>query len=170
MGRNTKVLSDKESIFVDAYVSNGFDRRSALKVSGIKSDNPSAYAASVLKRPLVVAAIAKALDKKRSAFFVQELDILEGLYKEANLDKSKGGTQQGRVAAWTQIGKHLGMFDSKVRDLTAPGAGGRGTTINIMNYNTDGIDKKKPEEKDITVEPETKILENVKIEDYSKDE
>ena len=170
MGRNTKVLSDKEIVFVDAYVSNGFDRKAALRQSGIKSDNVPAYAASVLKRPLIIAAIAKKLEKKRNAFFVQEMDILEGLYKEANLEKSKGGTQQGRIAAWTQIGKHLGMFDSKVKELTAQNSGGKGTTINIMNYNTEGTSEKKSKEKDITSEAqesETEILDNVKLEDYS---
>ena len=155
MARKQKEITEQEKLFAEAYCSNGFKRREAVKAAGYKTDNIQAKGAALLKRPVVIDYISSILEKKKTTFFINEMDILEGLYAEAKLDKDDGGTQQGRIQAWTQIGKHLGMFDSKVKDLQKANSGS-GTTINILNYNVpEGTEK--PKEKDIT--PDVKEIE-----------
>lgn len=129
-------LTDKEDMFLDAYISNGFKRREAIKAAGISCGDPSSYGATILKRPHVVEELTKRLDKRRTKFFVSELDIMEGLYKEATLEKNDGGTQQGRIQAWVHLGKQLGMFNDKVKELEARNKSS-GTTYNIINYNAE---------------------------------
>lgn len=123
-------------MFLDAYISNGFNRREAVKTAGVKCGDPSAYGARILKREHVVTEMTKRLSKKKGKFFVSEQDIMEGLYKEAQLGKDDGGTQQGRVQAWVQLGKQMGMFNDKVRELEARAKGNNGPQIQIINYNT----------------------------------
>lgn len=175
-------LTPQEDIWVDAYCSNGFDRRAACGTAGYKNPrNYSAIGAAILKRPAIINAISERLEKKRATFFVSELDILEGLYKEAILSQDDGGTQQGRIAAWEKLGKYYGMWDNRVKELQKQAQGGGGTTINIMNYNVpkEDIAKYSNEEKDITPsEEEIKALEaelkaadkRIKVTDYTHDE
>lgn len=173
MARKHKEITAQEKLFGDAYCSNGFDRKKAVVDAGFRVDNIPAKAASLLKRPVVVEYISSVLDKKKNTFFINELDILEGLYKEAILTKKDGGTQQGRIQAWIAMGKEFGMFDSKVRELKKP-VEDTGTTINIINYNSSSGGATTTE-KDITpVIDEDKLkeeivvaLDGVKISDYS---
>ena len=139
-------LSEKERLFLDAYTTNGFDRANAVKKAGYSPKGASTTGAEILNRPHVIKALGKELDKRRNKFFVNEQDVLEGLYREASLDKDDGGTQQGRIQAWTSIGRALGMFDQKVKDLEkkASRGGSGGTQIQIINYNQGTSPTEKP--------------------------
>lgn len=125
-------LTDIETVFIEAYLSNGYNRKDAVLKSGLITDSPSAMGSRILARPAVQKEMQKRIEKKRSAFFVQELDVLEGLYREANRE-GKGSTQSGRINAWVAIGKHLGMF---TENKGIPGVAAGGTQINIVNYNS----------------------------------
>lgn len=127
-------VTPQEDLFIEAYLSNGYNRKDAVVKAGYSTDKPSAQGGKLLQRVAVQKEIRKRIDKKRSSFFVQELDVLEGLYREAN-NTGKGSTQTGRISAWVNIGKHLGMFSE---DKQVPGVGGGGAQINIINYNTTG--------------------------------
>lgn len=129
-------LTPIEEMFLEAYVSNGYNRKEAVLSAGVKTDKASAYGTRLLARPAVQKAMRKKLDAKRQIFFVQELDVLEGLYREANFT-GKGSSQSGRISAWVNIGKHLGMFQDNKQ---VPGLTNSGTQINIINYNTTGED------------------------------
>ena len=187
MARRTKDITEQEKLFAEAFVTNGFKRREAVKEAGFKTDNIQAKGAALLSRPVVAEYITKLVEGKRKNFYINELDIIEGLYEEAKLTKAEGGTQQGRIQAWTAIGKHYGMFDSKVKELQSTvdkGANG-GTQINILNYNAPkaeiqaGVDALNPN----TIEAESEklidkqlkkevrvALEGIKIESYAPTE
>ena len=168
------ILTTLEDLFLDAYISNGFNRRKAVKDAGIKCGDPSSYGARMLKKEHVQKELNIRLDKQRNKFFVSEMDIMEGLYKEAKLEKADGGSQQGRIQAWVHLGKQLGMFNDKVKELEAKGKGG--TNIQIINYNAP-ISKEEPQalEGEIVSETELAIehmepqelLEGVKLADYT---
>lgn len=135
-------LTPLEELFLEAYLSNGYNRKEAVISAGAKTDKPQRHGTSLLQRPAIQKEMRKRIEKKRSAFFVQELDVVEGLYREAN-DRTKGSTQQGRISAWVNLGKHLGMFNEAGKQV--PGLAHTGTQINIVNYNTTGKDIKLSE-------------------------
>ena len=144
-------LTPAEELFLEAYLSNGYNRADAVRKAGYTVNNESTYGGKVLARPAVQKELQKRMDKARHSFFVQELDVLEGLYREAN-SHGKGYTQAGRINAWVAIGKHLGMFNEGKAGAHGATAG---TQINIVNYNNDASGKNNT-----TVVPE--VVENLK--------
>ena len=161
-------LSEKEVLFIDHYMTNGFDRKEAVKAAGFKTNTPGRYGANLLQRVAVQEEIDKRNESRASKFAVTELDVLEGLYREATLE-GKGSTQNGRINAWVSIGKHLGMFQEK-KQLAA----NQGNTINIMNYNTGEVKTDKEVEgevlqatKDVS---DADIVEGVKLVSYGDSE
>jgi hypothetical protein len=42
-------------------------------------------------------------------------DVVEGLLREARREDEEGGSSGNRISAWVQIGRHLGMFQDRVK-------------------------------------------------------
>jgi len=164
-------ITPKEDLFLEAYMANGFNRRKAVTDAGIKCGDPSSYGATILNRDHVQNELAKRLQKKKNKFFVNEQDIMEGLYAEAQLQKNEGGSQQGRIQAWVHLGKQLGMFSDRIKELEAKNGG---TQINIINYNApQGANPKKEkiikETKEAIEHIPAKEIEGVVVTNYSKE-
>jgi hypothetical protein len=46
---------------------------------------------------------------------IETADVVEGLLKEAKREDDEGGSSGNRISAWVQIGRHLGMFQDRVK-------------------------------------------------------
>lgn len=122
----------KEAVFIDEYLSNGYDTRKAVIKSKITTSNPARKGNEILNRPIVAKEISKRLEARTKDLFINETVIMNQLWQEATL-KGPGSTQAGRVQALLHLGKHIGMFNTS-KAVGIAGAD-KGTTINIMNYN-----------------------------------
>ena len=140
--RKNNELTEGEVLFIDRFLSNGYDRKEACIAAGFKTDHPAQYGGRVLKRPQVQAAIKKEIEKKRESFFIDEMDVKLALWQEANF-KGKGSTQSGRIQALVALGKTIGMFTKESGNKSD--SDDRSIKINITNYGSQ-------EAKDVTGE------------------
>jgi hypothetical protein len=122
-------LKTGEELFIERYLTNGYNKKDAVEHSGYKTDNPSRYGATILKRPVVQKELKRRIAEKRNEFFIEQHDIQLALWEEANF-KGKGSTQSGRIQALIALGKTIEMFSDKKSD----DKGSKGISISITNY------------------------------------
>ena len=153
-------LTPKQELFCLAYVGPAqFNATKAYKLAEYgdqKHAGKRSY--EIMQKEHVKVRIEELLSEKKRTFFLQEADILEGLYKEA-MGQSGDSTQSGRIAAWAWLGKHLKMFQEKQQ--TAIG----NANFTVINY---GSDEHGPKEKIIEAAAELPEEEIRQIEDYSE--
>lgn len=131
--RINQELTTGEILFIEDYLSNGYNRKAAVKAANFKASNPSRYGTQVLTRPQVQEELKKRIEEKRKEFFLDEMDVKAALWEEANF-RGKGSTQSGRIQAIIALGKTIGMFSA---DKGTQDSGKKGLVFNITNYGTE---------------------------------
>lgn len=129
--RKGNELTPGEDLFIEAYLSNGYDRKAASQKANFKTENHARYGGAVLKRPQVQEELRKRIEKRKQEFFLDDMDIKLALWEEAHF-KGKGSTQSGRISALVALGKAIEMFGTG-KEADSAGAK-KGLTINITNY------------------------------------
>ena len=115
---NSKKLTAKQMRFVDEYLIDGNATRAA-KSAGYSERTAEQTASRLLKIPKVADAIKAGQQEISERCKVTQDDVIEGLLSEAK-QMGEGSSHSARVTAWTQLGKHLGMFKEQV-DVNASG-------------------------------------------------
>ena len=164
--RDLRALTDKESVFVETFSTNGYKRADAIIAAGYSTKDPSSTAYDLLQRPAVQNALAIEKNKNRKFLLLDEMDVIEGLHKEATDSKARPSE---RIQAWVHIGKHYGMFQ------TAPvisDAMKEDKRLRIVSYNDpDFVEAQKAEVieevGEITTEEASAVLKLVEITDYA---
>lgn len=163
----------KQRAFAEAYcneargsVAKAYESVAEMGVAKLKQKetDPEAYKGYtyrqgyiMLNHPMTLKAIGDVKLRKSRSFWLSEEDILSGLYKEAINIEDKS-TQAARIQAWVWLGKHIGMFGeaSKSKALNTAEAANKGSTYNIINYQSTS-----PDESMKVVSEEQKIVDGV---------
>ena len=105
-------MTAKQTLFVQEYLVDLNATQAAIR-AGYKPKNAFQTGAENLKKPKIAELVQEALAERAERTGVTQDMVIEGLLKEAKLydeDASHGA----RVTAWTNLGKHLGMFKDKL--------------------------------------------------------
>jgi hypothetical protein len=153
----TRALTDHELDAVNAYCGKG---SYSVKRTAEMMDTQEREIKHIIARPTVRTEITRRQDAVKRRFRIDEVDILDRLWEEAN-NCEKGSNHNARITALVWIGKHLGMWQEKKQEET------NSYTYNIVNYDS-GI-KQEQLEKIVTPQEETveEKLTNVSLTTYS---
>lgn len=124
-------LTDQQQAFVDAYCLHRNGARAARE-AGYSDHRPDATAYDLLRNPEIAQAVRQRLDAISESLFITESTILADLWtiKERCMQREPVRDREGNeTGAWTfdargalkaleLMGRHLGMFGSKL-DLRA---------------------------------------------------
>jgi len=149
-------------MFVDLHLDLA-DPKSAADCAAIafpELKNPSSKGKALLAKPNVQKAIQ--IRQERNSYEVPytEDDIIKLMMTEATRTE-EGSSHSARVSAIVQLGKHIGMFDSKGKIETSEQRVSSGPTYQIVNYNVP-VGAIQEQAKDITP---TEVLESELIEE-----
>jgi hypothetical protein len=167
MPKELRPLTDKEQAFVEAFSSNGYNRSDAVRKAGYSTKDPATTAYELLQRPVVQNAVAIEKAKKRKFLMLDELDVIEGLHKEATSPKARPSE---RIQAWVHIGKHYGMFQTAPKE---PEDQIEDKRPRIINYNDPAFKEEQMKKEvieevgDITDEEASNVLKLVDITNYA---
>ncbi len=120
-------LTPKQQRFVDEYQIDLNATQAAVR-AGYSEHTAAEQGYQLLQKPSVQASIAAAQDAVSKRVEVTVDDVVAGLLAEA--EGKADSTAGSRVAAWAQLGKHLGMdsrninlrLEQKPADEMTPGA------------------------------------------------
>ena len=152
------VLTEEELNVLNCYCSNGnYICKNTAEHLGIHTNTVKA----IIKRPHVLAEIAKKQEKIKKKFDMDEVDILNRLWDEAN-NTEKGSNHNARITALVWTGKHLGMWQEKKEKEET------NYTYNIVNYATAplAITEKEVEKPLISFVEEYEPVEGVMVTRY----
>ena len=163
-----KALNVKEQLFVDCYCGPAnYNGKKAFEMV-LAKEQPSSFwhqltANQLLKMPHIQEAIKKHQEKLSKKFNIQEIDILERLWVEANRE-GQGANHNARITALVWLGKHFGMFQDKKQEQ-----GPASITYNIVNYSEAPQKEKVIEEKDVEVQEQEayQLPSSVVIQSYA---
>ena len=117
---NSKKLTAKQQRFVDEYLIDLNATQAAIRAGYSEKT-----ARSQGQRLLTNVDIARVIKKAQSAISERNLvtqdDVIRGLLTEAEW-MGEGSSHSARVQAWSQLGKHLGMFTDKVDHTSSDGS------------------------------------------------
>ncbi len=99
-------MKPKQQRFVDEYMVDLNATQAAVR-AGYSKNTAAEQGYQQLQKPSVQAAIAAAQDAVSKRVEVTVDDVVAGLLAEA--EGKADSTAGSRVAAWAQLGKHLGM-------------------------------------------------------------
>ena len=108
----TKTLTPKQQRFVEEYLCDLNATQAAIR-AGYSEKTAEQQGYDNLRKPQIAEAIRIALAKRSAKVEVTAEMVVTGLFTEATLT-GDGSSHSARVAAWTQLGKHLGMFGDKL--------------------------------------------------------
>ena len=108
-------LTNKQERFVQEYLIDLNATQAAIR-AGYSKHTAKDIGCENLAKPNIADAIAIAQEKLEQQTQVSQSMVLEGLLKEAELT-GEGATHGARVTAWTQLGKHLGMFVERTENV-----------------------------------------------------
>lgn len=116
----SKKLTAKQQRFVDEYLIDLNATQAAIRAGYSEKT-----ARSQGQRLLTNVDIARVIKKAQSAISERNLvtqdDVIRGLLTEAEW-MGEGSSHSARVQAWSQLGKHLGMFTDKVDHTSSDGS------------------------------------------------
>lgn len=139
--RNRTVLSYNEELFVEAFCGpanfNGTEAYRLANYSTKNKDSATSAASDLLKRPHVLKAIKERLEERKASFWLTEDVILQKLWEEANRT-DKGSSHAARIQALVLLGKHIGMWQDKVKAYEESS----NVTYNIIQYNQEPLKEK----------------------------
>ncbi len=101
-------LTPKQQRFIDEYLIDLNATQAAIR-AGYSVETAKKKAAGWVVKGSVSQAIQAAREKVKQRNELSQDDVIQGLLLEAKRD-GKGASHAARVSAWTQLGKHLGMF------------------------------------------------------------
>lgn len=167
MTDNPKPLTEKQTLFVDAFLSDEcmLDPIKAYEAAGYAdSFNKYSEAMKVLNSKTVVREINRRMGELDTAFWINEKVIIKKLWEEAT-KQGMGSSQAARINALVWIGKHIGMWKDKVETQED-----KTPTIQVINYGMNEKEVKKELNKPEVVEQKDKISlpEGVIVLDYSE--
>lgn len=113
-------LTDKQQAFVNEYLIDLNATQAAIR-AGYSEKTAAVIGNENLTKPYVADAIAKAQAQRSARVLVTQDDVIKGLLDEAT-NKDDGSSHGARVASWSHLGKHLGMFKDKVEHTGKDGA------------------------------------------------
>ncbi len=99
-------MKPKQQRFVDEYMVDLNATQAAIR-AGYSEHTAAEQGHQLLQKPSVIEAVQVAQDAVSKRVEVTVDDVVTGLLAEA--EGKKDSTAGSRVAAWTQLGKHLGM-------------------------------------------------------------
>lgn len=106
-------LTPKQQRFVDEYLIDLNATQAAIR-AGYSEKTARQIGEQNLSKLDIAEAIAKAQEQRQQRTQVTQDDVIKGLLTEA-VWSGDGSSHSARVSAWTQLGKHLGMFSDKVK-------------------------------------------------------
>lgn len=105
-------LTPRQERFVAEYLVDLNATRAAIR-AGYSPKTANKNAARLMVNDGVKAAIEAAQQARAERTELTQDVVVEGLLAEARL-AGEGSSHSARVAAWTALGKHLGMFKERV--------------------------------------------------------
>ena len=106
-------MTPRQKRFVEEYLVDLNATQAAIR-AGYSKRTAEQQGHQLLKKTSVSRAIQTGCVKRAERTKLSQDVVINGLLDEAQL-KGKGANHGARVAAWTALGKHLGMFEEKVR-------------------------------------------------------
>lgn len=130
-------LTDKQRLFCEAYLSNGFNLTQAAITAGYKTDNPRNIGAENYAKPYIKEYIQKrvreqlqGLDELKSKWIERVSEI--AFYENPGLPEDAKYKPQDILKATDQLGKYLSLFTEKKEiEHTTLGEDGKPTGISI---------------------------------------
>jgi phage terminase small subunit len=113
------MITPKQRRFVDEYLVDLNATQAAVR-AGYRPHHARQMGSENLSKPVIADAIAVAQQARRERLQITQDGVLRGLHREATLT-SDGASHAARVSAWTQLGKHLGMFVERRQQIGADG-------------------------------------------------
>lgn len=105
-------LTPKQQRFVDEYLIDLNATQACIR-AGYSEKTANREGSRLLSNVDIQNAIQQAQQKIQQRTQVTQDDVIRGLLTEAEW-QGEGSSHSARVSAWTQLGKHLGMFKDKV--------------------------------------------------------
>lgn len=102
-------MTPKQAQFVREYLVD-FNATQAAVRAGYSSKTANRIASENLSKPVIAAAIQRAIEARAKKADLSAQDVVNGLLAE-----TKGKNAGVRVRAWELLGKHLGMFVDRVQ-------------------------------------------------------
>ena len=103
-------LTAKQQKFVDEYMIDLNATQAAIR-AGYSKHTAKDIGCENLSKPNISKAISLAQKKTQLETKISKERVLEGLLKEATFD-GPGSTHAARINAWTQLGRHLGLYSA----------------------------------------------------------
>lgn len=110
--RDNTTLTEKQDMFVKEYLIDLNATQAAIR-SGYSEKTAQEQSSRLLSNVMIAEAVAKAQQERSERTEITQDDVVRGLLKEAQFTGT-GATHGARVSAWSQLGKHLGMFTDRV--------------------------------------------------------
>ena len=105
-------ITPKRQRFVEEYLVDLNATQAAIR-AGYSPRTANREGARLLSNAVIAEAISERQKRREERTEVTQDMVVEGLLVEAKLT-GEGSSHSARVAAWTQLGKHLGMFRERV--------------------------------------------------------
>ena len=105
-------LTHREQRFVHALIKLDGNQTQAALQAGYAKSGASTEGYRLLKKAHVANAVEEHRKLLAQASLLDGNDVIAGLLREAT-DFSDKSSSAARVSAWTQLGKHLKLFDSE---------------------------------------------------------
>ncbi len=122
-------LTPRQRCFVQEYLTDLNATQAAIRAGYSKKAAPS-QGSRLMKNVEIKKAIEATQVERSERIGVTQDDVIRGLLREAEY-REDGSSHSARVAAWSHLGKHLGMF---VDRLEQPGRDGGPITavVNVI--------------------------------------
>lgn len=108
---NLEKLTPKQRLFVEYYLASLRQTESAVN-AGYARNSAHVTASKLLRNAKVLAAIKEGIELRVARVHVSQDFVLSGL---VNVTHDPMASDSAKVAAFTQIGRHLGMFIDKTQ-------------------------------------------------------
>ena len=105
-------LTPKQARFVEEYLVDLNATQAAIR-AGYSARNADKIGPELLGKTRVAEAVKAAQQARTERTEITQDEVIQGLKKEATLE-GEGSSHSARVAAWSHLGKHLGMFTDKL--------------------------------------------------------
>ncbi len=109
-------LTPKQQAFVDEYLISLNATQAAIK-AGYSPKTARQIGEQNLSKLDIKRAISDAQQKRIQRTQVTQDEVISGLLLEAKRE-GEGTSHAARVSAWTQLGRHLGMFTDKMESTS----------------------------------------------------
>lgn len=105
-------MTPKQQAFVREYLVDLNATQAAIR-AGYSERTAAQIGSENLEKPEIAGAIERAIKERSDRLSISQDDVIRGLQGEAGY-RGPGASHGARVSAWTQLGRHLGMFSDKL--------------------------------------------------------